>query len=212
MGARRDWSDEEICRGMRDPERRPHAFRQLHARYGPKLLGFLLKMCRGNRDQAEDLLGRALYKAYLGLARMESPCRSLPSWLYTLAARTALDELTRSTREDPLCGSLPLNEEIATGLPLPGHADVPDTGPNEPVADAVEAVLERMDAENPRYRTLLEMEHVGACDRGEIADATGIPRKQIAQYLKRARSRFLQLAREHPVLAALEQPLEDRSK
>ncbi len=211
MGARRDWCDDEICRGMRDPDLRTQAFRQLHARYGPKLLGFLLKMCRGNRDQAEDLLGRALYKAYLGLARMESPCRSLPSWLYTLAARVALDDLTRSTREDPLCGCLPLNEEISARTFAPGTEGAASAEPDASLADAVEAVLERMDAENPRYRTLLEMEHVGACDRGEIADATGIPRKQIAQYLKRARSRFLQLAREHPVLAALEQPLETPS-
>lgn len=204
LGAMRGWTDDEICDGLRDPERRSRAFRQLHGQYGGRLLGFLLKMCRGDRDQAEDLLGRALYKAYTGLARMEEAPRSLPAWLYTVAARTALDELSRSTREDPLHGSLALNEEIAAE-PALSHVEEAPSDRKEAVAAAVEGVLNRMDAENPRYRTLLEMEHVGACDRGEIADATGIPRKQIAQYLKRARSRFLQLAREHPVLRSLEE-------
>ena len=59
--------------------------REFHAR----CLGLLVKMCRGDRETAEDLLGRALYKAYLALARMEEPCRSLPAWLYTVAARTS---------------------------------------------------------------------------------------------------------------------------
>jgi RNA polymerase sigma-70 factor, ECF subfamily len=194
----RCWSDDEIADGLRDPARRQAAFRELHAKHGPKLLGFLTRMCRGDRDRAEDLLGRVLYKAYTGLARMEAPCRALPSWLYTVAARTALDELERAAREDPLRSTLPLYEETVQVA-----AEV-STAVERALDEAVEALLERLDAENPRYRTLLEMEHIGACDRGEIADATGIPRKQIAQYLKRAKSRFTQLAREYPVLAGLE--------
>jgi RNA polymerase sigma factor (sigma-70 family) len=202
----RGWTDEEICQGLRDPERQRQAFRALHAKWGPRLLGFLTRMCRGDRDEAEDLLGRTLYKAYTGLARMDSPCRSLQSWLYTVAARTALDEWARRREDDPLKAPLPLNEELAEAFP-----SVETTPRGESALDAaVEAVLERLDAENPRYRMLLEMEHVGICDRGEIAEATNLPRKQIAQYLKRARQRFLQLAREHPVLAAWEREAEGR--
>jgi RNA polymerase sigma factor (sigma-70 family) len=184
---------------MRDPARRQGAFRELHAQFGPRLLGFLVKMCHGDREAAEDLLGRALYKAYLGLARMETTCRSLPAWLYTVAARTALDEFARAQRGDPLHAPLPLDEEWLAAVP-PGGED--SSGEQERDA-AVDAVLEQLEAEDPRYRTLLEMELVGACDRGEIAAATGIERKQLAQYLKRAKQRFCQLAREHPALAAL---------
>jgi RNA polymerase sigma factor (sigma-70 family) len=195
------WSDEEIWRGMRDPERRPRAFAALHGQFGPRVLGFLTKMCHGDRDRAEDLLGRALYKSYLGLARMEEPCRSLPGWIYTVAARTALDEFDRENPSDPLRASLPLHDELLEA-PLAGAEPV---GGETAVDEAVAAVLDRLDTEDPRYRALLEMEHIGACDRGEIADATGIPRKQIAQYLKRARQRFTRLAREYPALAAFEE-------
>jgi RNA polymerase sigma factor (sigma-70 family) len=195
----RGWSDDEIWRGLRDPARSQRAFWELHTRYGPRLLGFLARMCHGDRDQAEDLLGRTLYKAYHGLLQMEEPCRKLTSWLFTVAARTALDEFQKSAN-DPLRSSLPLSEEIVSEGTPPEAGDPADAA----VDDAVEAVLARLDRENPRYRTLLEMEHVGVCDRGEIAEATGIARKQLAQYLKRAKQRFCQIAREYPVLAALE--------
>jgi RNA polymerase sigma factor (sigma-70 family) len=186
---------------MRDPALRARAFAALHGRFGPRVLGFLVKMCHGDRERAEDLLGRALYKAYLGLARMDEPCRSLPGWIYTVAARTALDEFDRENAADPLRAPLALNDEVLAALP----AAVPEAGDEDEALDeAVAAVLERLDAEDPRYRALLEMEHIGACDRGEIAGATGIARKQIAQYLKRARERFIRLAREYPALAAFE--------
>lgn len=196
----RSWDDEEIWRGLRDPEQQQRAFVELHARFGPKLLGFLTRMCRGDRDSAEDLLGQTLYKAYRGLAQMRGPCRSLTSWLYTMAARTALDEFDRRSGGDPLRASLPLNDDLVGAVPAPE----PPAGAATAIDAAVEAVLARLETENPRYRALLEMEHIGACDRGETAEATGIPRKQIAQYLKRARERFTQIAREYPVLAALE--------
>lgn len=191
----RHWTDEEICTGMRDSSRRGEAFRALHRRYSPRLLGLLIRMCHGDRDRAEDLLGRALHKAYLGLARLSGECRSLGAWLYTLAARTALDELGRS---DPDRACLPFQEDLLNGTP---PAD-PAGERNPALTEAVEAVLQRLEAEQPRYRVLLEMEHIGACSREEIAAATGLPRKQISQYLKRARERFLQHARRDPLLAA----------
>src|SRR5262249_7261175 len=163
-----------LCLAMREPAQREAAFRELHRRYGPKLLGFLAKLCRGDRDLAEDLLGRALHKAYLGLARMETPCRSLPSWLYTVAARTALDDFEKQSDTDPLRRALPLNEELVESAPEPGNGGNGER--DREIDGAVEAVLERLEAEDARYRALLEMEHIGACDRGEIAAATGIPR------------------------------------
>jgi len=192
------WSDDEICAGMRDPAHRERAFRALHVQYGPRLLGLLTRICHGDQDRAEDLLCRSLYKAYVHLAQSPAP-RSLRAWLYTVATRTALDELRQSAHRDPLYHSVPLDEEL-----LQTAAPTEEAGSAMGLDAAVGAVLLELEAEDPRYRTLLEMEHVGICDRGEIAAATGIERKQLSQYLKRARARFLVLARQQPVLAALE--------
>ena len=197
-----EWTDDEICGRMRDPAARGEAFRALHRRYGARLLGLLVRMCHGDRERAEDLLGRALYRAYGGLMRLEQPLRSLQAWLYTVAARTALDDIAARDADDPLHAPLPLAEELV-GAPNPTLEPEPCRAEME---SAIEQVLFRLERDDPRYRTLLEMEHVGACDRGEIAEATGIPRKQLAQYLKRARTRFVQLAREYPALRALEEP------
>ncbi|MGV3723980.1 MAG: RNA polymerase sigma factor [Actinomycetota bacterium] len=194
------WSDSEILDGMRSPEGRREAFRALHQQYGPRLLGYLVRMCRGDRDLAEDLLGRSLHKAYLGLAQAPSTIRSLRAWLYTIASRTALDHFEAAAAHAPLLRAEPLDEHFADLTP----ATQPEAG-DDALDTAVEQVLMQLEAEDPRYRTLLEMEHVGVCGRGEIAEATGIPRKQLSQYLKRARERFIHHARAHPALAAREQ-------
>jgi len=190
------WSDEDILAGMLCPERRPSAFQALHRQYGPRLLGFLIRMCHGNRDLAEDTLGRTLHKSYLGLARPRTPIRSLRAWLYTVATRTALDHLEADGGHDLLARAEPLDERIPEPLPAVLF-DEADGG----LGEVVERVLTQLEAEDPRYRTLLEMEHVAVCDRGEIAEATGIPRKQLSQYLKRAKERFVHHARAHPALA-----------
>jgi len=192
------WSDDEICAEMRDPAQRERAFRALHARYGPRLLGLLTRICQGDQDRAEDLLCRSLYKAYLHLGQSPAP-RSLRAWLYTVATRTALDELRQSASRDPLFHSVPLDDDLLCAPTPPGEST-----PTVELDAAVAEVLTELELEDPRYRTLLEMEHIGLCDRGEIAEATGIERRQLTQYLKRARARFLVLARQRPVLAALE--------
>lgn len=193
------WNDDEICAGMQNPDRRERAFRALHLQYAPRLLGLLKRICHGDHDRAEDLLCRSLYKAYFHLAGSSPPPRSLRAWLYTVATRTALDDLRQSGQRDPLAHSVPLDEEL-----LRVSAPAVEAESNNGLDQAVADVLTRLEAEDPRYRTLLEMEHVGSCDRGEIAEATGIERKQLTQYLKRARARFLTLARQHPVLVELE--------
>jgi RNA polymerase sigma factor (sigma-70 family) len=156
-------------------------------------------MCRGDRDLAEDLLGRSLHKAYLGLAQTSTTIRSLRAWLYTIATRTALDHLEAVAAHDLLLRAEPLDEQFAAPAPMS-----PLESADDALDEAVERVLAQLEAEDPRYRTLLEMEHVGVCDRGEIAEATGIPRKQLSQYLKRARERFIHHARTQPALAARE--------
>src|SRR4051812_2992530 len=127
------WTDREIWHGLRDPARADAAFRALHRQHAPRMLGLLRRMCRGDGDRAEDLLNQALYKAYSGLTRMEIPCRSLTAWLYTVAARTALDEFAREA--DPAGDALPLDEELLPAAAAPGEG-------GDPAARAIERAVE----------------------------------------------------------------------
>src|SRR5687768_9150886 len=112
------WSDEEILVALQDVARRSEAFDALVKRYAPQLRGVLVKMCRGDRERAEDLLGIAFAKAYRGLVESGTPCRSLEAWLYTVTTRTALDDIRRrEASQDPLEGALELKDEVVGSQP-----------------------------------------------------------------------------------------------
>ncbi|MCW3051234.1 MAG: polymerase ECF-type sigma factor [Chthonomonadales bacterium] len=192
------WSDEQIWRGLRDENRRTEASQALMRQYAGRLLGFLRKKCDGDMDMADDLLGQVMYKAFLGLAKRETACDSLSSWLFRVAVNTVIDHVRNATH-DPLHNAMSLEEELTATVPGP-KADDPSQESEERI-NAIAAVLCRLDT---RTRTLVEMDLIGNCPRDEIAAATGIATKQISQYLKRAKEQLLKIAREYPVLAALE--------
>jgi RNA polymerase sigma factor (sigma-70 family) len=197
------WTDEEILQCLRDPGRRKDAFNALVVRYGAPLRGYLRKLCHGDGEHAEDLLGPVFSKAYRWLVKEGKACRSLASWLYTVALRTALDDL-RKCSTDPLDGALELNEELA-GLPT-APAPSEDGAATQARDAALAEIMAQLEEKNPRYRTILEME-ADLCSRDEIAAATGIEKRQLTQYLKRAQAAALKFARSHPVLAAWEREL-----
>ena len=195
----RTWGDEEIWQGLRNENQRQDAFRALYRQYASLLLRYLKWKCNGDTEIANDLLGLVIRKAYLNLAQRETPVKSLKAWLVTIAVHTAIDELRKRDDEDPLNNTMPLNEELHVTVPGP---EVPDLSQmSEARSTAIAAVLDRLDARN---RTLIEMSCSADCSRDEIAEATGIPKKQITQYLNRAKEHFRKIAREYPVLAALE--------
>lgn len=192
------WTDDEIIQGLGDPARRNDAFRALVARYEGPLLGYLRKLCDGDMEHAKDLLGPVFSKAYRWLTEHSESCRSLGGLLYKVARNTALDDLCKGS-PDPLDGALQLNEELA-GLPIaPAPSEI--NAATQARDAALAEVMAQLEEQNPRHRMLLEMEADG-CSRDDIATATGIEKRQLTQYLKRAQAAALKLARSHPVLAA----------
>jgi RNA polymerase sigma factor (sigma-70 family) len=191
------WTDDEILEGLRDPGRREDAFRALVASYNGPLRGFLRKLFHGDAERAEDLLGPVFSKVYRRLVEQGGSCRSLASWFFTVAHRTALDDLRKSST-DPLDGALELKEELA-GLPT-APAPTEEDGTRQARDAALAEIMTQLGEKDPRYRSLLEMESMG-CSRDEIAAATGIDKRQLTPYLKRAQAAALKLARAHPVLA-----------
>ena len=140
-----------------------------------------------------------LYKAYIGLARSDTPVNSLKAWLLTVASRTVIDEFRKRDEKDLMQNAVPLNQDIT--LVTPGPEDAGQSQAMDARNMAIGSVLVRLDSRN---RTLIEMSCMADCSRDEIAEATGIPKKQITQYIKRAKEQFLKIAREYPILVALE--------
>lgn len=62
---------------------------------------FLLALCLGNRDEADDIAQDTLVKAFLSCAGYQDNGR-FKSWLFTIAHRTFLDYKKTSVQSSPL--------------------------------------------------------------------------------------------------------------
>lgn len=71
-------------------------WRALLAAYGPRLLGYAIRMV-GDRGTAEEILQDSLVKVYHTIDRFEGRC-SLKSWLYRAVHNRAIDEIRRRKR------------------------------------------------------------------------------------------------------------------
>ncbi len=97
-----DMPDRELLRRLSSDDRA--AFRVLVDRYGGRVYNFIQRMV-SDWSLAEDILQETFVRVY----RKRGMCtkvRSLPSWIYAIAANLARDELRRSKNrvipQDPL--------------------------------------------------------------------------------------------------------------
>ena len=72
---------------------------------------FLLSLCRGNRDEAEEIAQETLIKAYLASGGYVERYK-FSTWLFKIAYRTFLDHIKR-----PLRTVEPLDDRIPGGTP-----------------------------------------------------------------------------------------------
>lgn len=118
------------------------AFQALYALLAPRLLGYLFGLLR-DRAAAEDMLQLTFLKLHEARGSYVTGANPIP-WTYTIAHRTALDELRKRKRARVrLTGDGALPAEPAahvTGVPIEAHQDQADRASPEATRQAVEAL------------------------------------------------------------------------
>jgi len=71
-------------------------WREILADYGPRLLGYAIRMV-GDRGTAEEILQDSLVSVYCTIESFEGRC-SIKSWLYRAVHNRAIDEIRRRKR------------------------------------------------------------------------------------------------------------------
>ena len=171
-----------------------------------------------DREAAEDLVQKALLKAYRAYGELQD-IQAFPAWLRAILVNCCRDHLRsvgRGPTEEPLedLGALEgysLYRTLAIEDPLPYsdslHLDFLSTFE----VDDVWSVLDRID---PRYRVPLVLVHMDGYTTREVADMLDAPRNTVLSWLHRGRKLFerelWRYAQERGLLRRVEGPNDDR--
>jgi RNA polymerase sigma-70 factor (ECF subfamily) len=135
------------------------AFHRLYALLAPRLLAYLVGLLR-DKAAAEDALQVAFLKVHEARATYVSGANPIP-WIYTIAHRTALDEIRKRKRSRVQVtkeGTLPADPTAdLTGVPAEAAASE-DGRPDAAAAAGALAALEQL-PENQRQALLLTKVH-----------------------------------------------------
>ncbi|WP_238012861.1 sigma-70 family RNA polymerase sigma factor [Dactylosporangium sp. AC04546] len=75
--------------------------RDLYDAHGPVLLNYLLRLTRGDRHLAEDILQETMLRAWRNLDTLVTEVLAVRAWLYTVARRIAIDHI-RAQQSRPI--------------------------------------------------------------------------------------------------------------
>jgi len=162
----------------------PRAFEELLTEHLDALYRTALRLCRGHRADAEDLLQDAALRAFEASATLRNPSAAR-SWLFTILARTHLNRV-RGHRRRPEGGETDL-EEAAFEEALAAWA--PPATPLEvlerrQVSERIAGAIDRLP---PELRTVVTLMDVEGFQQREAAVMLELPEGTIASRLFRAR-------------------------
>jgi RNA polymerase sigma-70 factor (ECF subfamily) len=155
-----------------------NAFRELHARIAPRLVGYLQRMT-GDRALAEDLVQQSFLKVHRSRGAYVRGADPVP-WIFAIARRTFLDEARRKKRSkvqvarderavpEPPAGLDGAAADDAASAREPGSAG--DGRPEPAMVQAAIAALERLP---PAQREALVLTKMGGKSIAEAAAITG---------------------------------------
>ncbi len=160
------------------------AFREFHGQYFDRLYHFLLVVCRGSDDQAQEALQRVLLRV-VRHARVFHDEETFWCWLKALARTAACDAQRRHRRYAALLDRF----SRWWRLHDPQAVHEPD-----PLEGKVGELLAELD---PTERRLVEGKYLAGESVRELAASTGLSEKAVESRLsrlrQRLRSRFLEL-------------------
>ena len=181
------------------------AFNSLVLRFQDPVYGLTLRML-GDPASAEDVTQDAFIRAWQRFETFRGG--SFRSWLFTIAANRARDELRRRRRRP----STSLDE--ARDDPDRADLDPPDAGPTAhdlveqaELRRALEAALRTLPDD---WREIVVLADVQGLDYSEVAAVAGIPVGTVKSRLSRARGRLREVIRESAELSAAAGRLTDR--
>lgn len=169
----------------------PHAFRELIDAYRDRILTLVARVAGSGAD-AEDLAQEAFLKAFRNLHRFRGQS-SLYTWLYRIAANTAMDFRKRRRAWAPL--PLDGREEGRAGPAEPADTG---RGPDEAALhrERLQTVRAAVDALPEPFRTTLVLRDMESRTYEEVAEILGISIGTVESRIFRARQKLRVLLRE----------------
>lgn len=163
------------------------AFVELTSRYAKMVYGKVFRILR-NREDAEDVVQEALYKAYVNLGNFRGTC-AFSTWLTRIAINSALMLIRKRRSRREVSFDQPDDETQAWG-----SMEFADPTPNAEQAftrrqtiDMLSHAVERLPS---YYRCIIEQCHGRERSMKEAADTLGITLAAAKSRLMRARLRI----------------------
>jgi RNA polymerase sigma-70 factor, ECF subfamily len=137
------------------------AIRELWRRHGQALLRFALKLTRGHRQRAEDIVQETLLRAWRHPEVIGSGDRAIRAWLFTVTRHVAIDMWRARCRAEETIDDR--------------HTDLPD--PAEHIEQVVTALAVRAAIAQltPQHREVIIGMYFRGQSAAEIAQALRIP-------------------------------------
>ncbi|OVE82103.1 hypothetical protein BVY03_02310 [bacterium K02(2017)] len=92
-------------------------FRELYARYHPKITGYLIKRCPAKSQLVEDIL-QQIFMKFHRLRQSYNPKYPVSAWLFTITRSCLIDEM-RKVKKDQNVATLETVKEQSSRIPEP---------------------------------------------------------------------------------------------
>ncbi len=156
------------------------AFELLHARYSPKVWGYLVSRVR-NPQAREELFQTVFLKIHQSRDQYD-PKFPVSAWIFTIVRHAMIDHWRRRPEEE-----VPEDEEALARHAVPGDSA-------EAALAAAQSARQQLAGLPPDQRAVVELRTWGDLDHDEIARRLGKSESNVRQLWSRALRRLRELA------------------